>query len=280
MALIYPIPSHEDGDPYAFAPIRAAAPAPPRRGALLASVAIPALLILGGLKLAIARPDLVPHSDGPRSVAVQLHEAWPFVLPSVPQPLGKAPQGPGKAEDLPGLGHVDGNGAIDPALLALPEARRPLIPSDDPDGLRPQSTEPPIAGLNRHLPVAPGGNGLARGSGQDAGAGGLGLGGRVPDYKLVLVHEEFADTDVPIDSPGINLPVKILVLIGASGRPLGARFISGPELLRSNCLQAALRFQWEPLEPHGLQAPVEMVLTFHPIPRGTGRKPLDRLARR
>lgn len=278
MALIYPIPPVEDGDPYAFAPIRAAAPATPRRGALLASIATPALLILAGLKLAISRPDLVPPSRGPRSVAVQLHEAWPFALP--PRPIEKAPEGPGQAKDLPGLGHVDGTGTIDPALLALPEARRPVVPSDDPDGLRPQSPLPPIAGLNRQLPVAPGGNGLARGTGKDAGAGGHGPGWRGPDYKLVLVHEEFAETDVPINSPGVLVPVKVLVLIGASGRPLSAQFISGPEQLKSNCIQAALRFQWEPLGPHGLQAPVEMILTFHPIPRGTGRQPQDRLARR
>lgn len=266
-------PPEDVTGPYAIAPIREASPDPSRRVALLAAVVIPGALVYWGLEVALPRLEPRPTAL-PKSVAVRLDTVWPEPVP--PPPIREAPEGPGDAVDLPGLGHVRGNGAIDPALLALPEARRPpMIPSDDPEALvlTPQAPLPPVAGLNRHLPVAPGGNGLARGTGQDAGRGGRRLSPGTPDYKLVLLHQEPADTDLTANSAELMVPVKVLVLIGEEGRPTSARVLSGPEPLHAPCIQAALRYRWEPLEPHGLKAPIEMVLTFHPMVRATNRRP-------
>jgi hypothetical protein len=96
----------------------------------------------------------------------------------------------------------------------------------------------------------------------------------------VLVHEEPADTDVTAGSPELLVPVKVRVLIGEAGRPLSAEALSGPGQLRPHCVQAALRYRWEPLGPHGLEAPIEIIITFHPTVRGRGRRFSDMLPRR
>lgn len=262
-------PPEDVTGPYAIAPIREASAEPRRVVAVLAAVVFPAAAVLAGLG-GLPRPAKPPTA--PRTVTVRLDDLWPAPEPEPPPPLREAPDGPGDALDLPGLGHVDGNGAIDPALLALPEPRRPMILSDDPDGLSPQAPQPPLNNLNRHLPVAPGGNGLARGTGHDAGRGGRRPSFSTPDYRLVLLHSEPADTYVTAGSPDLMVPVRVRVLIGEAGTPVSAVVISGPEPLHASCVQAALRYRWEPLEPHGLKAPIEMILTFHPVVQETNRR--------
>ncbi|MFN8010006.1 MAG: hypothetical protein U0P81_01245 [Holophagaceae bacterium] len=270
MAPRRPIPPAEDGDPYTFAPIRTMAPAPRRNLAAVLALGLPALLVLGTAGAVISRPEPGVPGLGVKSLSVVLQDVQEPGPPVPPPPLTRPPEGPGSVVDLPGLGHRNGNDAIDPALLALPQPRRLVVPDDDPDGPRLLEPLAPAPGVNPHLPVAAGGNGYARGSGLDAGRGGN---ASRFDFKLVLLHEEPAETDIPASSPDLMIPVKIRIIIGEDGKPTRLIILSGPERLHADCARAASTYRWEPLGPHGLQAPIAVDVTFHPVVRGHGSGP-------
>lgn len=264
MDLVYPIPAPESDAPYAVAPIRDAAPKPARGLASGLALVVPALLVFAATTVVIS--ETAPAFLRPeRVVDVQLTDAPEPPQKVIPNPIPNAPEGPGKGPGLPGVGHVEGNDAIDPELLKVPVNLPTARTEPDPLSLlEPQS--PTVIGRDRSLPVAKGGNGLASGTGLDPGRGGGG-GRRGPDYQLVLLHEEPALTDITAHSPELLIPVKVLVQVGNNGHPLSAEAISGPARLHASCVETALRYRWEPLAPHGLRAPVPIIITFHPVVR-------------
>lgn len=262
-------------------PIQDTAPRPARALSLAISTLLSGLLLTGLFYLHLGRPG--QSFAGPsgatvfRTASVLLSEFLPLPPPPIAElsPVPKGPQGPGQELGAPGLGHLkdqtglgtgiglpgvgdlQGNDAIDPDLLALPVTA-------DPNGIP----------ANRSLPVRPGGNGLAKGTGRDMGAGGgLGGGGRpIPDFKLVPIHREPAWSRLPATDPDLTLPVRVRILIGADGVPFQAVAIAGPERLYQECVAAALRWRFEPLATHGLTSPYNLVLNFHPQSRtGGGR---------
>lgn len=274
MDLIYPIPAPASDAPYAVAPIRDAAPKPARGLASGLALVVPALLLFAATTVVIS--ETAPAFLRPeRVVDVLLTDAPEAPRKVVPNPIPDAPEGPGKGPGLPGVGHVEGNDAIDPELLKAPVNLPTARTEPDPLALlEPQS--PTVIGRDRSLPVAKGGNGLASGTGLDAGRGGGGGRAKGPDYELVLLHEEPALTDITAHSPDLLIPVKVLVQIGNNGHPLSAEAVSGPARLHASCIETAMRYRWEPLAPHGLKAPVPITITFHPVvrPSHPGMKPV------
>ncbi len=260
-------PPEDVTGPYAVAPIQAAAPAPRRGLAWLTALGTPVLLagLFGG---PAARRPPGPHQETRESLRVQLAEfTEPRPAPKVlSDPLPKAPPGPGQGQGLPGTGHLEGNGAVDPLLQPFLRRNGGEVPVPE----VPVRAEPDSAGLlgDASLPVAKGGNGLARGTGRDPGRGGGGGLPREelqPDYRLVLVHEEPARSDLKSDDPSLAQPVLVRVRIGEDGVPLSATALSGPPQLFDVCVRTALRFRWEPLAPHGLKAPQVITITFRPF---------------
>ena len=57
---------------------------------------------------------------------------------------------------------------------------------------------------------------------------------------------------------------RVRILIGEDGIPFQATWVSGPWKLREKAIRTALGWRFEPLDPHGLKAPLSLVLTFHP----------------
>lgn len=173
-----------------------------------------------------------------------------------------------------GEGHVKGTDSIDPALLR--EALEHRLPGP-PGELGPDGTVPAGEGgrvlpdLDLSLPKAPGGTGWARGTGRDATRGGK-KAEPVHDLQLVVVHQEPAVSDLAFEDPELKVPVRVLLTIGAEGLPTEARATSGPEALYADVLQAAMKWRFEPLAPHGLTSPQFIRLTFHPQSRtGLGK---------
>lgn len=260
-------------------PILVTAPRPARALPLALSSLLSGLVLTGLFYLQLGRAGQAFAGAGGapvlRTASVLLSELLP--LPPAPveelSPGPKDPPGPGQELGAPGLGHlkdltgpgtglgipgvgnIHGNDAIDPDLLALPQ-------STDPNGIP----------ADRSLPVRRGGNGLAKGTVRDVGAGGgWGGGGRpIPDFKLVPIHREPAWSRLPATDPDLTLPVRVRILVGADGIPFQAVAIAGPQRLYQECVDAALRWRFEPLAPHGLTAPCDLVLIFHPQSRAGG----------
>ena len=260
-------------------PIQEAAPRPAQALPLAISILLSGLVLTGLFHLQLGRLGQAFGNPGEarvfRTASVLLAEflpppplpirelsPGPKDAPGPGQELGapglghlKDLMGPGMGIGIPGVGTLHGHEAIDPALLALPQ-------SADPNGIP----------ADRSLPARRGGNGLAKGTGQDVGAGGgWGGGGRpIPDFKLVPTYREPAWSNLPATDPDLQRRVSVRITIAANGVPTHAEAIAGPERLFADCVAAALRWRFEPLVPHGLTAPYQLVLNFHPQAR-TGK---------
>jgi hypothetical protein len=78
---------------------------------------------------------------------------------------------------------------------------------------------------------------------------------QVPVHHRLLKGEESA----------ARQPVRIRLLIGEDGVPFQATVVSGPSFLVEEALKAARLWRFEPLGPHGLQAPQSVTLKFYPL---------------
>ena len=55
---------------------------------------------------------------------------------------------------------------------------------------------------------------------------------------------------------------QVRILIDELGIPFRATLVSGPPKLGEKAIRAALAWRFEPLGPHGLKAPLAIVITF------------------
>jgi hypothetical protein len=250
-------------------PIGQAIPNRPRALPVLLSLGLTPLLICG-LALSLQAPIAAISRgviDGPHSVTLLLEQPAEVFAPAR-NLVGPADPG--------GAGHREGTSTLDPRLAAVTTTALSL-PSDaiDPDDLsRSPDAERAFLSLNPALPLEAGGNGLARGTGRDAARGKGGL-IRAPqpvdarDFRLVATRQ------VPLYhrlSPGESNrreATRVRILIGEDGVPTQAVVLSGPAYLHEEARRAALEWRFEPLEPHGLKAPLPLTLTFHPVLQAT-----------
>lgn len=249
-------------------PIRAAAAARSRGIPFLFSLGLTPLLIYG-LSISLVRPASLQALQGAveqarRSVSFLLQEQdSPSVKPPARNLLG--PEGPG------GAGHREGTGTLDSRLAAHTSLFSKPSDAVDPEELSAApSAERAFVSLNPALPGQAGGNGLARGTGRDSALGSGGIARPpipvvVPDFKLIptrqiqLSHqlssgEEYLLAEHP----------RVRILIGEDGVPFQAALVSGAPKLRDKAIKAALGWRFEPLGPHGLKAPLTLVITFRP----------------
>ena len=249
-------------------PIQQAAPARAHTLPVLLSLGLTPLLIYG-LALSLDAPLAAISravSDGRPSVTLVLEAPDDSLHLPAPTRNLVGPQSPG------GVGHRDGTSTVDPRLVVTTTTAL-ARPTDaiDPDelGLSPRADSVNLT-LNPALPLQAGGNGLARGTGRDAARGNGGLlrptvPVALPDLRLVPIRQ------VPVYhklAPGQSFtrePVRVRILIGEDGVPTKAVVVSGPPSLHEKALKAAMEWRFEPLRPHGLEAPLTLTLTFHPM---------------
>ncbi|MFN7959168.1 MAG: hypothetical protein U0P46_12715 [Holophagaceae bacterium] len=257
---------------YDLQPIRTAGPSQSRGIPLLVSLGLTPLLIYG-LGLSLNRPasmlgiqSALNRAQG--SVTLVLHE---LEVPPVQGPARDlvGPEGPG------GAGHREGTNTLDPRLLVHTSILSSPSEAIDPDDLSTSTREERASlSLNPALPQQPGGNGLARGTGRDAasGSGGLkrapvqgSISHATPDFKLVAIRKVELRHQMSSGDEGLRTePSRVRILIGEDGIPFQATWVSGPWKLREKAIRTALGWRFEPLDPHGLKAPLSLVLTFHP----------------
>lgn len=212
-----------------------------------------------------------------RSISLVLVESEPKQGTRSPTTNWIGPSGPG------GQGHIGGTDAIDRRLVTV---KTPIIsfPTEavDPELLSQSPRAEAISfSLNPALPIQPGGNGLSKGAGKDPARGPGGLWrkqdlvttttndkqGKVPDGRLVPIRRQPARH---LYKPGdlgeevAKTPTIVRAFIGENGLVTKVQFISGPEEMRADALWAARLWTFEPLEPHGLHAPVSVDLVFYP----------------
>jgi hypothetical protein len=240
-------------------PIRQATGTRPRALPALLSLGVTPLLVYG-LARSLETPAL-PVSravDGGRRAVALLLES-PQLPPIARDPLG-------------GEGHPLGTSSLDPRLAPVATTALPG-PSDalDPEELsRSPRADLASLSLNPALPLQAGGNGLAWGTGRDAtrGPGGSGRAqapGAGPDLQVVPIRQVTPEYQLAPGQPAISTPVRVRLLIGGDGVPLQATIVSGPAFLHEKALKAAYQWRFEPLGPHGLEAPLSLTITFRPI---------------
>lgn len=245
--------------------------APPRAHALpvLLSLVLTPLMVLALSLGLIPPPEALARAGSaalPRSVTLLLAEILPpsGAKPPVRKLVG--PEGPG------GAGHREGTSTIDPRLLAI-KANTLAQPSDaiDPEALSDSPRADPVfLSLNPALPIQAGGNGLARGTGRDAalGDGGLMRPQAIPDFKLVPIRQVPLHHRLTSGESARVGPTRVRILIGEDGVPTQAVVLTGPPFLQEKARKAALEWRFEPLGPHGLRAPLPLILTFYPTLQG------------
>lgn len=161
---------------------------------------------------------------------------------------GLAEDRPGRDEEH-GRGHVEGTNTIDPRLLSVPA----LPPQREVAALRPEDAilQPgeilpgaPVAGLRKDLPVAPGGNGLLRGTGRDSSMGASGKPAPAPPGLLEKIYPTYTVRVRLPDKARTGQPVSVDVLVDEAGEVLSARAISGEQAAWKECEAAARKWRF------------------------------------
>lgn len=250
---------------YDLHPIRAAGSPRSRGIPLLLSLGLTPLVIYG-LSMSLISPATertvqVALDQARRTVALVLKEPdLPGLRAPVRTPIG--PEGPG------GKGHREGTGTLDPRLAAHTTILSKPSEAVDPGELSASPTAERVSlSLNPALPLQEGGNGLARGTGRDSalGQGGLARPPKALDFKLVPLRQVTVQHQLTHGEASVaKEPLRVRILIGEDGIPIQATVISGPDFLHEKALKAALEWRFEPLGPHGLQAPLSLTLIFRP----------------
>jgi len=228
-----------------------------RSGSLIASLGL-TLGVVGILgRIHLGRPDaldLPQFPSPPTSLDFVLQEPLPPppIRPSIPALLPPAhPQGNGaRSLDLP------------PAFQAPPEQ----LPDTLPVGSAPQ--DPPFNPypVDSGLPVSPGGNGYERGTPRPKGSVEASPTRPRLDYQLVPLRKE--NLRITASFQDLNLhgtQVHVRIQINDAGIPIHAEAIAGPPSLRKRCVEAALKWRFEPLSRHGLSAPQSLTIHFSVI---------------
>lgn len=263
---------------------------PIRDGASARSRGLPLTLSLGMTPLLIygLSLSLIPPSSGSsvqaafgqshRAVSIFLSESDSFGVKSPPRKLFAA-------DELAGAGHREGMGTLNSQFTAytsyLSEPCNPIDPDERANSI---IGEQASLSLSPALPPHFGGNGLASGIGGSSARGswqltrppskgssvldpvGLrqtGAKAAVPDFKLVATRQIPMTYQMALGEEYLLGQVtQVRVLISENGVPSQATWISGPEKLQEKAKRAALGWRFEPLGPHGLRAPLALVLTF------------------
>ena len=253
------------GDPsekavYDPAPLRLRAPHPPRILPAMLSVAATSLLILGlnGGLLDSSEPRDFPRPPTAPSVRILLTETA--------APDRDSPHMPYRRHGgIRGAGHPEGTSTRDPALTQRTTVQ--TLPADEFDPAQVHTlptVDRSLQVFNPNLPLKAGGNGVAQGTGHDV-ARGLGSGPRF-DHRIVLIHEVRVFHQLQRgEAADPTVPARVRVKIGANGVPLDAVFLSGPLFLKAQVIAAARQWRFEPLAPHGLEAPQSVVVNFFPV---------------
>ena len=246
-----------------WAPIRSTQE-PPSAGILLIARSLGFAALLGLLWFGLERSLLQQARQQAAALAAQ--ESRRTIAVSLAPPRASERVQPGPSPK--GAGHVRGTDSIDPELLraALQQRLPGPVTAEDSDRLGTLPTGEGgtrLENLDLSLPLAAGGTGRARGSGQDATRGGLKVDPQY-DYRLVVLHQELAMLKPPYSAEEASIPVVVLISIGADGVPLRVRPISGPKSRFAEVIAAAMKWRFEPLGPHGLTAPFDLRLHFNP----------------
>ncbi|MDR3682257.1 MAG: hypothetical protein P4L11_00905 [Geothrix sp.] len=271
----------DESSAFGLHPIRDAVAPRSRMFPFLSSLILTTLITYGISTMRFSGPSFqVAHVGTPlarNTVTIALEEFPPRPGSRSPTTRRIGPAGPG------GLGHREGTNTIDPRLLSV---QTPIVsyPTEtiDPDLIGP-SPRADIAALslNPTLPVQPGGNGFSRGTGRDPAFGKGGIWhlqesavlppkdkqGPIPDGRLVPIRRQearhlYQRSDWTEELA--NVPVVVRVVIAEDGRVIQATVLSGPEEMRADVLWAARHWLFESLGKHGLRAPLQVDLIFHP----------------
>ncbi|BDU74504.1 hypothetical protein [Mesoterricola silvestris] len=170
-------------------------------------------------------------------------------------------------------GDPNGTGTVDPALLkyqalqaGLPRASS-FTPDLDLDPPRALPGEPTLLDLAPGLPVARGGNGMAKGDGGSRPA----RAAAAPPARLILAQplddDEFRIIRQPIPVvKGARRDIKGSVLvrlsIGADGVPLTATPLGGPPEIWPKIVETVLQWRFHVPERMRAQAPIRLDVNF------------------
>jgi hypothetical protein len=199
--------------------------------------------------------------EAPRKVSASVSRQVDVVLePGAGASPRQAPPSPTPGDPL-------GNGTVDPALLKA-EALRPDLPkvtaftpdlTQEPPRTLPEGASLPL--LPQGLPVAPGGNGMARGS------GGAAAPAPKPPPRRLQVSGVEADELRAVHQPipvirnarkGLGGTVVVRVRIGADGVPVSATPLSGPEEVFAQITAAVLQWRFHVPERLRPEAPIRL----------------------
>jgi TonB family protein len=248
-------------------PIRDAAAPRARKGPFLLSLGLTPLLMYGfanSFGSGTARLATPLALSPARNSVILLLESVPANVQAPARNL-LGPAGPG------GEGHREGTNTLDPRLAAYTSVLSRPSDAVDPELLSTSArVDTALLSLNPALPSQAGGNGLAGGTGRDAaqGAGGLirpAVPVKVPDRQLIPTHQVMVSHQLTRgEEAALREPVRVRVLIGDDGVPFQVVILSGPGFLHEEALKAAREWRFEPLQAHGLKAPVSLTLIFYP----------------
>jgi len=184
-----------------------------------------------------------------------------------PAPLGRVPR---EAPPSAHPGDPAGTGTVDPDLLKYQklQAGLPRSTSLTPDlDLEPRGlpVEASVLDVPQGLPVARGGNGMARGDGGSRPAAVAPPARRIPAASVD--DDEFRIVLQPIPvvkgtSRGIKGSVLVRLSVGADGVPLSATPLGGPPETWPKIVETVLRWRFHVPERMRAQAPIRLDVTF------------------
>jgi len=231
-----------------------------RRGlslALAAGLTLALVWALGAVRMRVAVPDRI-RTLGIRLAPDQVTE---------PAPAGRVPP---EAPPSSRPGDPAGTGTVDPDLLRYRDLQPGLTRASSftPDlDLAPRGlpTEATVLDVPPGLPLARGGNGMARGDG-----GGPRPAAAPPARRILATpvdDDEFRIVSQPIPVVkgavrGLTGSVLVRLSIGADGVPLSATPLGGPPATWPRIVETVLLWRFHVPERMRAQAPIRLDVTF------------------
>ena len=139
---------------------------------------------------------------------------------------------------------------------------QPLAPARAPGDLAPSLPVGPAGGTG---PLGLGGTGSGGNGGAGSGWGVRATPSKVRplhDFQLIPILMPRARHDLLPGEDGSVAAVEVSLTVEDDGRVSRALPVSGPTFLFPSVLEAALRWRFEPLAPHGLKGPQEVKVRF------------------
>jgi hypothetical protein len=247
------------------------------------AAALPLTLVAGGF-LGWGGLELNWKLSSPGAVLVDQLQRLPSLVLDYPPDKRSGSRdtpelkGPGNTKDpRPGEGSKYGNGAVDPSFMkvAMPSDDLGAVPymgdASELKDIPPLPTAPIRLAARKDLPVVPGGNGAARGTGRSLGSGGGGTRRYAwdlknfddPDYTLQVIYA----VDAHCTFTGVKdnqVAVQVLVRINHEGIPISAKAFAGIPDFFKPCIEAAM--QWRFRVPMNMQdgRPIYHIISFLP----------------